>query len=384
MTEQHSLKKRIRERMERTGESYTAAHHRVLAERPHAGHPAAVTGYLTFGSDEHNPSALCRHMLAVDGIDVSEPMAFGLGGGIGFLYAVFEYRQVPHPLLTIVAQHHPQPWLEAVAGHLGLDVSTVTSSAPGAALKKLDAALAAGRPAMLTVGRGLLPWHRDARAEEAADPYPIVVAGRADGRYLVDDSAPEPQLLTPEQLAGAWGAHRAGRYRLETLRPPAALPDLAVAVRASIATTTAHLTGPVLGNSFDVNLGLSGMERLLADLEDTTTKKGWGRRFASPEAFTVGMTRLAECLTGAHTAPDAGRSLYGAFLEEAGPIARLDLAVAAQRARDAGSLWATIAAVAAAATAPDVAIPEIAGLVRSVAGVERRLVAELQQSLAQG
>ncbi|MET4638909.1 BtrH N-terminal domain-containing protein [Mycetocola sp. 2940] len=384
MTEQHSLKKRIRERMERTGESYTAAHRRILAERRHSGHPAAVTGYPAFGSDEHTPSALCRHMLAVDDIGVSEPMAFGLGGGIGFLYAVFEYRQVPHPLLTIVAQHHPQPWLDAVAGHLGLDLSTVTSSAPGAALKKLDAALDAGRPAMLTVGRGLLPWHGDTRVEEAADPYPIVVAGRADGRYLVDDSAPEPHLLTSDQLAAAWGAHRAGRFRLETLRPPAAAPDLAVAVRASIATTTAHLTGPVLGNAFDVNVGLSGMERLLADLEDTTTKKGWRRRFGPPEAFGVGMTRLAECLTWAHTAPGAGRSLYGAFLEEAGPITGLELASAAEAARDAGSQWAGIADVAAAATQPDVTIPDLADRVRSVLGVERRLVSELQHALAAG
>lgn len=384
MTEQHSLKKRTRERMGRTGESYTAAHRQILAERTHHGHPAAVAGYPAFGSDEHTPSALCRHMLAVNDIDISEPMAYGLGGGIGFLYAVFEYREVSHPLLTIVAQHHPQPWLEAVAGHLGLDVSAVTSSAPGAALKKLDAALGGGRPAMLTVGRGHLPWHDDAGAEEAADPHPIVVAGRSDDRYLVDDSAPEPLLLPADQLAEAWGAHRAGRFRLQTLSPSAAVPNLAAAVRAAVTTTTAHLTGPVLGNAFDVNMGISGIERLLADLEDTTTKKGWIRRFGQPEAFSIGMTRLAECLTWAHTAPAAGRSLYGAFLDEAEPIAGLQLTVAAEAARDAGSQWADIADVAAAASEPDVTIPDLARRVRSVLAVERRLASELQQALAAG
>jgi hypothetical protein len=384
MTEQHSLKKRIRERMSRTGEGYTAAHRQILGERPRHTHPGSVPGYPAFGSEQHAPSALCSHMLAVHGVEVSEPMAFGLGGGIGFLYAVFEYKQVAHPLLTIVAQHHPQPWLEAVAEHLGVELSTATSSTPGTALRKLDGVLAGGAPAMLTVGRGSLPWHGDARPEEAADAYPIVLAGRADDRYLVDDVAPEPQFLTREELGAAWSAHRAGRFRLVTLRPAAAAADLATAVRASIATTTAHLTGPVLGNSFDVNMGLSGIERLLADLEDTTAKKGWSRRFGTPEAFAVGMTRLAECLTWAHTAPAAGRSLYGTFLEEAGPVAGLGLDAAAKTAQDAGTQWAGIADTAAAATRPDATIPELAGRVRSVLGVERRLVAELQQALAAG
>ena len=98
MTEQHNLKKKVRERMERTGESYTSAHRSILAVRPNSRHPGSVPGYPAFGSEQHSPAALCRHMLAVNGVDVSEPMAFGLGGGIGFLYAVFEYKQVSHQL----------------------------------------------------------------------------------------------------------------------------------------------------------------------------------------------------------------------------------------------------------------------------------------------
>ena len=58
-------------------------------------------------TEEHRPSSLCRHLLAHAGLELSEPMVCGLGGGIGFLYAIFEYRTEPNPLLTIVAQHHP-------------------------------------------------------------------------------------------------------------------------------------------------------------------------------------------------------------------------------------------------------------------------------------
>lgn len=114
MTDHRSRKHLVRERMTRTGESYTTAHRHVTARR-HADQPeipGLVTGYPAFGAEQHGPSALSRHLLAQAGLDLSEPMACGLGGGIGFLYAVFEYKAVPYPLLTIVAQHHPQPWFE--------------------------------------------------------------------------------------------------------------------------------------------------------------------------------------------------------------------------------------------------------------------------------
>lgn len=252
--------------------------------------------------EEHRPSALARHLLAQAGLEISEPMACGLGGGIGFLYAVFEYKQADHPLLTIVAQHHPQPWLEAVASHAGIGLSTTTSSSRKVALGKLDATLEAGRAAQLVVGRGLLPWHDDVREEEAADQHAIVVARTADGEYLIDDGDDEPHRLAPEQLADAWAAHRNGRFAIGTVEPIEGPVDLGVAIRVSIATTVDHLTGPVLGNSFDVNMGLSGMEKLMVELRDTSTKSGWSRRFSEPKAFAIGMQRLADCLTWAHTA----------------------------------------------------------------------------------
>src|SRR5690554_6003609 len=185
MTEQKSLKKLVRERMSRTGESYTTAHRQVTSRAADRMLPGLTPGYPAFGAEVHGPSGLARHLLAQAGIDVSEAMACGLGGGIGFLYAIFEYAQVPHPMLTIVAQHHPQPWLEATAQHLGLALGTATSSRAAVALAKLDAALDGGRAAQVTVGRGFLPWHTTS-AEEAAEPYAVVVAGRRGDHYLVD------------------------------------------------------------------------------------------------------------------------------------------------------------------------------------------------------
>ena len=141
MTEQRALKQLVRERMARTGESYTTAHRHVAGAKVH----------------RHRESALVRRMLSASGIDLSEPMVCGLGGGIGFLYAVFDYQAVDLPLLTIVTQHHPMPWWEAVAGHLGVAPTSVRSSAPAPAIVKVRRALDEGRPALILVARGLLP-----------------------------------------------------------------------------------------------------------------------------------------------------------------------------------------------------------------------------------
>lgn len=382
MTEQKSLKALVRERMSRTGESYTTAHRQVTSRRADRTLAGLTPGYPAFGADAHAPSAQARHLLAQAGIDVSEAMACGLGGGIGFLYAIFEYKQVPHPMLTVVAQHHPQPWLEAVTQHLGLALTTATSSRPAPALAKLDAALGIGRAAQLTVGRGLLPWHT-AAPEEAADPYAIVVTGKQGDEYLVDDRDPEPHRIDVVALGEAWAAHRKGRFALATIEPTVDV-DLAAGIRSAIATTHAHLTGPVLGNSFDVNLGLSGIRKFADELADTRTKTGWSKRFGDPAALAEGSRRLAECLTWAHTAAGATRPLYAEFLAEADGASGLRLASASATAAESGRRWAELADVAGATTAEDDPAETIAAYAELVAGIvplEEKLARQLAAAL---
>src|SRR6266545_3729010 len=178
MTEQKNLKKRVRERMARTSETYTTARRRVLARRP--GQPGL----------RHRESRLVAHVLAQAGYlaphtgkPYTEAMVCGLGGGIGFLHAVFEYADIP-PLITIVMQHHPEPWLPAVLGKLGIPYTEDRSG-------KVEAALAA--------------------LDRGDEPVPI---GRA-------------------QFAQAWSGHKKGRHHRVTVTPGTPV-DLPAAIRAAI------------------------------------------------------------------------------------------------------------------------------------------------------
>ncbi|WP_280840579.1 BtrH N-terminal domain-containing protein [Micromonospora sp. A200] len=169
MTEQKKLKQRVRARMAATGESWTSARRQVLAHaEPSADRvlpPGLVPGYRTFGPRQHRESGLLAHVLAAQGVRAphtdapyTEAMLAGLGGGVGFMYAVFEYRDLP-PLLTIVAQHHPQPWVPAALDRLGLPYVEEHSSKAGPAIDRLRTALGGGRPVFATVDRSRLPWH---------------------------------------------------------------------------------------------------------------------------------------------------------------------------------------------------------------------------------
>ena len=351
--------------MRRTGESYTTARRNVLARAARAAAPplpaGLVKGYDRFGADQHRHSAIAAQLLRQAGITAphtgepfSEAMVCGLAGGIGFMYAVFEYRGVP-PIVTIVAQHHPEPWVPAALNRLGVAHVEAHSSATPRAMAAIEAALAQDQPVYTSVGRPLLPWHGGDPAL-ATEPYGVVVAGASGGDLLIDDGAAAPHALSKAEFANAWAAYRKGRHhRLLLTQPSAARVPLAEAIGAAIATTAAHLTGPVLGNSFDTNFGFSGMAKFADQLRDGRTKSGWRNRFGEPATFAAAMRRLYSCLELEYTAPGATRPLYAAFLEEAAtvPGTRAEtLRAAAALFRASGAHWSQVAALAAEHAGP--------------------------------
>ena len=354
MTEHRHLKHRVRERMARTGESYSTARRHVLTPASSGRLPAGlVPGYDVFGVGRHRLSSQVSHLLRQAGHvapqtaePYSEAMVCGLGGGIGFMYAIFEYANVP-PLITIVAQHHPDPWLAAVLNRLGVGFSEAHSGSAPRALAELHADLQRGAAALCLVDRSALPWHSDTLAL-ATDPYQVVVAGsRGDTLYL-DDLEARPHPISEADFARAWSGHRKGRHHRVTLERQAKPVDLPAAIRAALAVTVAHLTGPVLGNSFDVNFGFSGMARFAAQLRDERTKTGWVKRFADPGAYAWALLRLYECVELEYTAAGATRPLYADFLEEAaGVLDKSELTQAAALMRQSGQCWSELADLAA-------------------------------------
>ncbi|MFJ6718263.1 BtrH N-terminal domain-containing protein [Streptomyces sp. NPDC091259] len=291
--------------------------------------------YEEFGTGRHRESSLIRHAL---GNSHDEALVAGLAGGIGFMYFVFEYPDHP-PVATIVAQAHPEPWVQVALGRLHVPYDATRSTNPR--WGRVRAALDGGQPVFCVVDRASLPWHEAAAPMPGADAYTVVIAGYEGDDLFVEDGAAAPYRIDREEFGAAWSAHPTGRHQLVVpTGPPEAEPDL----DAAVAATVGRLNGPVLGNRFDVNFGFSGMDRLAADLRDTATAAGWGQRFGgSPEAFRAAGRRLHASLEEEWTAPGATRPLYADFLDLAGRPE------AAGLFRESGLHWSRLAGLARAA-----------------------------------
>jgi hypothetical protein len=340
MTEQKKLKKLVRDRMAATGESYTTARMQIVGRQR--------------SRPRHRVSTLVATALE-DGY--SEAMIAGLAGGIGFMYAVFEYKGM-HPLMTIVAQHHPDPWVPAVLKRLNVSFVEQHSGKADAAIRKLR-----GNTAFAEVDRSALPWHEPS-PWAGYDPYTVLVTGiEGDTVSLVDVKQHE---MASEDFGKAWSAYPKGKHHATVIKEAGPV-DLPAAIDDAIQTTVAHLTGPVLGNSFDVNFGFSGMAKLATQLRDGKTKTGWAKRFGDTDH---GTKRLYECLELEYTAPGATRPLYADFLDEAG------LPEPAKVFRESGAKWSELAALAR--TSHD--YPAMADIVDECLTLERHAVELLSQT----
>ncbi|MFD1934825.1 BtrH N-terminal domain-containing protein [Nonomuraea mangrovi] len=250
----------------------------------------------------HRESRLLRSLLGTH----SEAMWLGLGGGIGFMCFVFRYSGQP-PMLTIVAQAHPEPMIGKALARTGVPHEVRRTGSPKVAERNLRAALDAGHGVICRIRRP---------GQDFPDPCDVAVLGiDGDVVRLLDGEMPLTAFMTE------WSAVRKEKHQLtEITGPPTAEPD----VRAAIKETGDRLKGPVLGNRFDVNFGLSGMRRLAEHLAD-------------PEVLESSRQRVHDCLEVEHTAPGATRPLYADFLDEAGnhPAAPLY--------RTAGELWSQVA-----------------------------------------
>ncbi|HWO68853.1 MAG TPA: BtrH N-terminal domain-containing protein [Umezawaea sp.] len=318
MTERKSFKHLVRSRMARTGESYSTARRHLLGES------AVRTG----GGTQHE-SALLRNVL---GGRAGEPLLAGLAGGIGFMYFVFEYAG-HHPTMTIVTRHHPDPYIPAALRRAGISHEISRTTSVRKAEAGLRRALADG-PVICVVDRTKLPWH-GLTGQWGPEAHSVGVLGVDGDTVLLDDECVRPNPLPLNDFLAAWSP----KHEMITIGA-GWKPD----VEDAIATTCAHLTGPVLGNNFDVNFGFSGMRKLAGQLRDPKGKQGWARRYADPGALFFALRRLHDCLEVEHGGPSATRALYAEFLREVGRPEAAELFDAS------GVLWSEVAARAVSAT----------------------------------
>lgn len=257
---------------------------------------------------QHQQSAHCENgvvanLLTNQGIQISEPMAFGLGSGLFYVYLPFV--KVNHaPAIS----YRPLPGLifNRLAKRLKIKIKRIKFSDKVKAQQVLEQKLKEGIPCGLQVGVYHLPYFpQEYRFHFNA--HNLVVFGKRDAHFIVSDPVMEhTTTLTESELEKVRFAKGAFAPRGQ-IYYPIALPEQIKwekAIRKAIRKTCNDMLAPV------PIIGVKGMRRVAKDIVR------WPKKHGIPKAnhYLAQMVRMQEEIG---TGGGGFRFIYAAFLQEA-------------------------------------------------------------------
>lgn len=271
-----------------------------------------LPGFRPFPT-HHCVTGSMRRVYEFHGYPISEEMLLGLGAGVGFVY--WHMKGAPPFLGGRANTGRPgEEGLEKLAGRrTGVVVEKVSTASAKKAEGMLLDLLSSGRPAMLQVDMGLLPYF-DFGTEYHFGGHVIVACGYdpATGRVLVADRDEAWHEVTLAQLAAARGSKHKPFPPCNTLFTfdfAAKRAPTADEVRAAIREATAGMLAPPIAN-----LGVKGIataaKRLLA----------WPKEMSADELRWACFNLYVFVDAAGGTGGGCFRYMYGRFLREAAAV----------------------------------------------------------------
>jgi len=287
---------------------------------------------------QHKQSAHCENgvvsnLLRYYGIELSEPMVFGIGSGLFFSHMPFlKVGGIP------VTSFRPLPGIifKRISKRLGIKFEKHKYSKPLKAMDALDTNLRNGIPTGMLVGVYHLTYFPDPYRFHF-NAHNIVVYGKKDNNYLISDPIMEDyKTLTYDELLKV-------RYAKGTFAPKGHMYwaknipeniDLESAIIKGIKHTCKDmLTIPI------PMFGVKGI-RFLSKKVRSYPKKLGAKRAAS---YTGQIVRAQEEIG---TGGAGFRYMYGAFLQEASTILKNDnLKKLSYELSEIGDLWREFAVI---------------------------------------
>jgi hypothetical protein len=279
---------------------------------------------------QHCETVATGSLLKAAGIEMSEPMLFGLGQGLAFIF--IKLSSLPLPFVG--GRTKPFEITETLCRNLGLDCVANETTSKAKAWAALQAPLARGEP----VGLQLDCFHLEyfSRPVHFAGHF-VAAYGLDDREALLVDTAPQGSRQKTSRASLEKARFEKGpmaaKARSWTIARPKKQPDLRVALRKAIrANAQAYLAPPFKGASF---LGIRKLADSLPDwLDDAKNPK-------------QDLELAALLMERAGTGGAVFRNFYRDFLAEAGEMSGHPaiLKDAAQLFADSASEWTAVAAL---------------------------------------
>ncbi|MFJ6696433.1 BtrH N-terminal domain-containing protein [Streptomyces sp. NPDC091272] len=282
---------------------------------------------------QHCETTALGVLLRHEGIDLSEPMLFGLGSGLSFFY--WDSKSMGFPFLG--GRVKPFELTRNLAATLGLGLLVEETTSPRRAWQQVVAHLDAGRP----VGLQLDSYHLDHFDTKVHFGGHVVAMYGYDeeNAYLVD-TAPQGGAVTTSLTGLARARAERGpmtaRHRSFTLTAPGRpVPPQDRIVPAIRACAEAFLNPPI------ANLGHRGIAKAAEQVPK------WLRRSGNPRED---LPRAALLMERAGTGGALFRNLYRDFLTECAQLVDSDrLRTGLGLYTEAAAHWTRVAELVAAA-----------------------------------
>jgi hypothetical protein len=263
----------------------------------------------------HHQSAHCENgvasnLLKFHGINISEPMVFGIGSGLFYFY--FPLLKVNHaPAIS----YRPMPGsiFNKAAKRLGIKVKRVKFSNNEQAQKALEENLKKNIPTGLQVGVYNLTYFPD-EYRFHFNAHNLVVYGKEEENFLISDPVMETvTTLTEKELEKVRFAKGALAPKGQMYFPvdiPANL-EWEKAIKKGIKNTCNDMLAPV------PFIGIKGMKWVANDIRKWPAKKG----VKVANHYLAQMVRMQEEIG---TGGGGFRFIYAAFLQEAAVVLKND------------------------------------------------------------
>ncbi|MFF2950771.1 BtrH N-terminal domain-containing protein [Kitasatospora sp. NPDC057965] len=312
---------------------------------------------------EHCETTTLDVLLRHQGVELSEPMLFGLGAGLSFVY--WDGKGLDFPFLG--GRVKPFELTRALAARLGLELEVRETGSARRAWQNVAVELDAGRP----VGLQLDSYHLEYFTSRVHfGGHMVAMEGYdADRAHLVDTAQQGGSVTTSLASLAAARAERGpmtARHRSFTLALRGELPDLRGLLAPAMADCARAFLHPPIAN-----LGHRGIAKAAAAVP------GWLARAEQPARQ---LPQAALMMERAGTGGALFRNLYRDFLGECVELlGGSRVRTAHERYIVAAAGWTEVAAlVAAAGESGDAAPLERAGrLLEDLARIEREAMGEL-------
>jgi hypothetical protein len=275
----------------------------------------------------HCESGVMASMLSHYGLELSEPMAFGIGAGLAFAVIPF-IKLAGMPLVAY--RMPPRSIVKGLRKRLGVKMVFRTFRDPDAGMRALDERIDAGHPVGLQTSVYWLPFFpEDMRFHFNA--HNLIVYGRCGDEYLISDPVFEAPVTTDraslQRARFAKGVLAAkGMMYYPTFVPERV--DFERAIRSALRSNLRTMTSAPLPQ-----IGIRGIRYLSRRLSKTA-------RRAPPRTLKLLLGHVVRMQEEIGTGGAGFRFLYASFLQEASKrLSSEVLADASSRMTEAGDAW---------------------------------------------